>query len=41
MMQPNGTSDTALATPEQNHYTASTLPAVGRKPEPQESALVQ
>jgi DUF1365 family protein len=36
-----GTPDTALATPDRNDYTRSTLPAVGRKPEPRESALVQ
>jgi len=37
----NGTPDTALATPGRNHYTGPTLPAVGRKPEPREGALVQ
>jgi len=36
-----GTPDAALATPDRNHYTPPTLPAVGRKPEPRESALVQ
>lgn len=32
---------TPLATPGRNPYTRSTLPAVGRKPEPRESALVR
>ena len=36
-----GTFDIAVATPKRNDYTGSTLPAVGRKPEPRESALVQ
>lgn len=32
---------TPLATPERNPYIRSTLPAVGRKPEPRQSALLQ
>jgi hypothetical protein len=35
------TFDEALATPERNDYTGSTLPAVGHKPGLREGALVQ
>lgn len=34
-------ANTCLATAKRNDYTGSTLSAVGRKPEPRESALVQ
>ncbi|MDP3074964.1 DUF1365 domain-containing protein [Bradyrhizobium sp.] len=37
----NGNLDAALATPDQNDYTHSTLPVVGRKSERREGALVQ
>ena len=35
------TANPVVATPEWNHYTEPTLPAVGRMPEPRDGALVQ
>ena len=37
----NGAFNTCLATAKRNDYTGTTLSAVGRRPEPRESALVQ